>query len=495
MTDFVAAVAGAMAARGLEAHVVGGAVRDRLLGRPPRDVDVIVASDANPVCREIAVEIDATCIVMDEARGYMRLAPHHGQRADGSGVRWVDVNSRAGTLAEDLRRRDFTVNAMAVPLGAWEAAGAPLEVVDPAGGRSDLVQKLVRQVSAGAMDDDPLRAVRACRLAAQLGFEIEPATSQAVVSHARAVAGIAPERLREELFAIIGGDHALRGVRLLDSHGLLELLLPEVCRGKGVVQPREHYWDVFEHSVQTVGEVEKILDPSMRLSDPIVERVPWQPQMTEYFAEVVADDQSRGSLLKLAALFHDVAKPETRTVQPDGRTRFFGHADRGAEIVEDALRRLRASRRTIAHVSLMVKEHLRPVQLSDGVRPPTPRALLRYYRDVAPVAIDTVYLAIADYLAARGPRIEESDWQRHSDRLGDILRRGFEEQRESKPSLLFDGHQIQRLFGLPPGPEIGRLLGVLRDAEAAGKVQTQEEALDLLRVAVREGGGPGRSSG
>jgi poly(A) polymerase len=303
------------------------------------------------------------------------------------------------------------------------------------------------------------------------------------------------ERLREELFAAIGGDHALRGVRLLDAHGLLEVLLPEICHGKGVVQPLEHYWDVFEHSVRTVGEVEKILDPVARGSDPVIARVPWSPPLSEYFAEVVSDDQTRGSLLKLAALFHDVAKPETMSVQPDGRTRFFGHADRGAEVVEDVLRRLRASRRTIAHVSLMVKEHLRPVQLSDGERPPTPRALFRFYRDVAPVAIDTVYLAIADYLAARGPRIEESDWQRHSNMLGDILRRGFEEQRESKPSLLFDGHQIQRLFGLPPGPEIGRLLEVLREAEAAGKVQTLKEALDLLREAVREGGGPGRSGG
>jgi poly(A) polymerase len=405
------------------------------------------------------------------------------------------VTPRAGTLDDDLLRRDFTINAIAIPLSEWAAGDPSAVIVDPAGGRADLARRLVRQAGARAIDEDPLRAVRACRLAAQLGFEIEPVTAAEVASHAEDIGSVARERLREELFAIIGGGNALRGVRLLDQHGLLDRLLPEVARGKGVAQPREHYWDVFEHCVQTVGQVDRLLDPQLRSADPVMARMPWPPQMDGYFEEVVADDQSRGSLLRVAALLHDVAKPETKSLDADGRTRFFGHADRGADVAEEVLRRLRASKRTVAHVSLMVREHLRPVQLSDGTRPPTQRALLRYFRDVAPVAVDTVYLAAADYLAARGPRLEESDWQRHANMLGDILRRGFEEQRESKPSLLFDGHQIQRLFGLPPGPEIGRLLETLREAEAAGKVQTQVEALDLLREAVREGGGPGRSNG
>lgn len=493
MPELVDAIGEALAARGADAHVVGGAVRDRLLGRRPRDIDLIVAGDAESLCRQVAADVGATFVVMDRSRGYIRLAPRHG--VPDAGGRWVDVTPRAGTLAEDLRRRDFTVNAMAVPLAGWDTPEALAAIEDPSGGRSDIERKLVRQVSASSLDDDPLRAVRACRLAAQLGFEIEASTSAAVASHARAVFEAAPERLREELFATIGGQSAVRGIRLLDSHGLLELVLPETCAGKGIDQPKEHYWDVFEHGVQTVGVAERVLDPECRAADPVIRSVPWLPGMDEYFAEVVSDDQTRGSLLKLAALLHDVAKPETKSLQPYGRTRFFGHADRGAEIAEQVLRRLRASRRSTAHVSLMVREHLRPVQLSDGASPPTPRALFRFYRDVAPVAVDTVYLAIADYLAARGPRLDESDWRRHSNMLGDILRRGFEERRESKPSLLFDGNQIQRLFGLPPGPEIGRLLKVLREAEAAGIVQTQGEALDLLREAVREGGVPGRSSG
>jgi len=475
-------------------------VRDRLLGRPYRDVDLIVAGDPGPACREVAAKAGATVVVMDASRGHLRIA-FRSRAGEVAGDRsapplaWVDIAPRAGSLVDDLLRRDFTLNALAVPLDRWLDPRGLESLVDPAGGRADLAARVIRQVSSSALGDDPVRTVRACRFAAALGFEIEPETSAAVAAHAPLAAHGAAERLRVELFETIAGRHAVHGIRLLDSHGLLDALLPEVCRGRGVSQPRQHHhWDVFEHSVHTVGEAERLLDRELRSTDAIVTRLAWPKDLEGHFDEVVADDLTRGALLKVAALLHDVAKPETKAVQADGRTRFLGHEERGAEVAAGILRRYRASRRTIAHVSLMVQEHLRPVQLSDVVRPPTARAIFRYFRDVAPVAVDTVFLAAADYLAARGPMLDPADWQRHADMLGDILRRGFEAQRESKPSLLFDGYQVQRLLGLPPGPEIGRLLGMLREAEAAGEVQTQEEALDLLREAVREGGGPGRSS-
>lgn len=473
----------ALSERGIEAHVVGGAVRDRLLGRDPRDIDVIVDGDAPGICAEIAGGLEAHCVVMDAERGYMRLV-----FPGDSAVRWIDLNTRAGDLQADLTRRDFTINAMAIALPAWVQGSVGGNVVDPTGGLGDLRARTLRQVSELAFEQDPLRVLRACRFAAQMSFAIDDSTDRAIKRFAPGIGMVTPERTRDELFAALGGANAASAIRLMDSSGILDLLLPEVCVGKGVEQPREHYWDVFNHCVQTVAEAERILI-SQRKPDDVTGLIPMVEDFDAYFDEEISDHQSRGSLLKIAALLHDIAKPQTKSVQPDGRTRFFGHADEGADIATDILGRLRASRKTQAHVSLMIREHLRPVQLSDGVRPPTARALVRYFRDVAPVAIDTVYLALADYLAARGPMLEVADWQRHTSMLSDILRRGFEELRESKPSLLFDGNEIQHLFGLPPGPEIGRLLQTLREAEAAGKVQTHEEALDLLRVAVREGSG------
>lgn len=473
----------ALHARGVEAHVVGGAVRDRLLGRPARDIDVIVQGDATAICRALAEGLRAHPIVMDEERGYMRLV-----FPGDSATRWIDVNSSEGDLRSDLARRDFTINAMAVRLQAWGERAWEGAVEDPTGGRDDLRSRKLRQVSASALEQDPLRILRACRFAAQLSFSIESSTSQAMRRLASRITGVAPERTRDELFAALGGANAADAIRFMDTSGIMDRLLPEVAFGRGVEQPGQHHWDVLDHCIQTVAEAERILDPRVD-SDEVMGLVPRIDGFEAFFVEEISDHQTRGSLLKIAALLHDVAKPQTKSVQPDGRTHFFGHSDQGAKVAVDVLARLRASRRTQAHVSLMIQEHLRPVQLSDGVRQPTSRALLRYFRDVAPVAVDTIYLAMADYLAARGPMLDLDDWRRHTGMLGDILRRGFEELRESKPSLLFDGSEIQRLFGLPPGPEIGRLLQTLREAEAAGKVQTHEEALDLLRVAVREGSG------
>ncbi|MBI4220201.1 MAG: HD domain-containing protein [Chloroflexi bacterium] len=471
---------------------MGGAVRDELLGRMARDFDLLIDRDPEAVGTELAESTGSTSVVIDVERRYVRLVP---LPEEAQAIRWIDIAGVSGNLAADLARRDFTINAMAVRLRDWSARRVRESLIDPLGGHIDLERRLVRQAGPRSVPDDPLRIIRACRIAAQLGFSIEEETSAALREYRDLLANVAGERIRDELFGTIDGGNAIEGVRLLDRHGILDLLLPELYEGKGVEQPREHYWDVFEHAIQTMGQVERILDKSTRAADPVLARLPWADGFDEYFGEIVGDDHTRGTLLKVAALLHDVAKPRTRTFEASGRMRFFGHPDQGAEIATGMLQRLRCSRRTVAHVSMMVREHLRPVQLSDGIRPATDRAIFRYYRDVAPVALDTIYLAFADYLAARGPRLEEEDWERHCRTLGDILARGFETPRESKPSLLFDGNQIQRLFDLPPGPEIGRLLRILRDAEANGRVQTQEEALDLLKKAVREGGVPRRSSG
>ncbi|MBI4306146.1 MAG: HD domain-containing protein [Chloroflexi bacterium] len=481
-----------LSARGVEALVVGGAVRDMLLGRTQRDFDLLINVDPEEIGASLAASTGSTSVVIDAERRYVRLIVPPSAAAE---VRWIDLAGLAGSIEADLARRDFTVNAIAVRLTHWVAGRVHDSLIDPLDGAADLVRRVVKQAGPRSIIEDPLRSMRACRFAAQLGFTIDDATARSVRGHRQLLAGVAPERIREEMFSTIGGENAVDGLRLLDTYGILDLLLPELCEGKGVEQPREHYWDVFEHALQSMGQAERILSRPARLADPVLARIPWIDGHDDYFGEVAGDDQTRAALLKLAALLHDVAKPRTKTFEPGGRMRFFGHPDKGAEISADILQRLRCSKRTVAHVSTMIREHLRPVQLSDGVRPATDRAVFRYYRDVAPVAVDTIYLAFADYLAARGPLLEEADWDRHCRNLGDILARGFETPRESKPSLLLDGNQIQRLFDLPPGPEIGRLLRILRDAEAAGRVQTQEEAIDLLREAVREGGVPRRSSG
>lgn len=458
------------------AYVVGGAVRDRLAGEHSLDLDVALSGDAAAASEVLAARCGGKPVALDAERGYARVVSGGGEQRG-----WVDLSSYDSDLEADLRRRDFTINAMAVPLSRWLESDIREYLVDPFGGHRDLDRGVIRQTSPKAISSDAVRAVRAARFAAQFGFELSADTVDSARKCGRALRLVSAERVRDELFAIFRLRRAFPGIDWLDRLGLIDVIFPELCEGRGVVQPKEHYWDVFTHNLRTVEMADRVLDADARNRDALLRFVPWRPELDEYFAEVVADHATRSALLRLTALLHDVSKPEKKTTEPSGRIRFLGHDDRGAEVVTAILRRLRCSRRVIAHVSLMVREHLRPSQLSHGRATPSKRALFRYYRDLNGVALDTLYLNLSDYLAARGPRLEAPDWRSYCEMIGDILSQGFEQQRDSKPSLLFDGYEIQQLFALSPGPEIGRLLGILRDAEAAGQVQTRAQALQLLK--------------
>ena len=201
-------------------------------------------------------------------------------------------------------------------------------------------------------------------------------------------------------------------MRLLDDLGLLCGVVPELAPAKGVVQPKEHYWDVFDHLVEAVGWVDAMFDDSKCEEYPL-EIVPHFDGMREYFGGEVSDGFDRLTFLKLAALLHDVAKPATKTVEASGRIRFLGHHTQGADFTRDIMMRLRFSKRGIEHIARMVHQHLRPRQMAQKGDMPTRRALYRYYRDVGDVALDTLYLNTADYLAARGPMLECEDWTAH----------------------------------------------------------------------------------
>jgi poly(A) polymerase len=189
--------------------------------------------------------------------------------------------------------------------------------------------------------------------------------------------------------------------------------------------------------------------------------------------------------LKLAGLLHDVAKPETKTFDDTGRMRFFGHADVGAQVCGRVLRRLRFSAREVALVQTMVKAHLRPVQMAQQ-GPPSRRALYRYFRDCGDAGIETLFLSLADHLGTVGPRVSESGWRQHVALVNYILSKRFQEEETVSPPRLLGGDELMAELDLPPGPQVGRLLETLREAQAAGEISTREQALALARAALRE---------
>jgi putative nucleotidyltransferase with HDIG domain len=272
----------------------------------------------------------------------------------------------------------------------------------------------------------------------------------------------------------------------MDNLGLLERVLPEVAAGRGVTQPKEHYWDVLGHSVETVANFDLLFEgqPPADARGAALWRTFWDAleplDVRPYLNEEIGDGRPRSALLKLAALLHDVAKPETRAPDETGRIRFFGHCERGAEVARAILRRLRFSRHDTGFVATLVEEHLRPGQFSqEGL--PTRRALYRFYRDTGEAATGILLLSLADDLAARGPRLSLDEWAGLVAYIAWVAAQPHEAPAIVRPPRLVTGNDLIATLGLKPGPEVGRLLAAIDEAIAAGEVGTRDEALELAR--------------
>jgi len=263
---------------------------------------------------------------------------------------------------------------------------------------------------------------------------------------------------------------------------LLLALIPELGESKGVEQPTVHFWDVFEHSLQTVAAIEFLIRENdwEYSNDDMLSTAPWSDVIERHLSQEVSSGSNHKVLLKLAGLFHDIAKPMTKSIDDTGRARFLGHTKQGAAMTANILERLRFSNREIRLVESLVYHHLRPVQMAhEGL--PTQRAIYRYFRDTGEADIDILVLALADYLASRGPLASMKEWRNHCQLINYILTEHDKQQAKILPVKLIDGHDIINNFDLSPGPLIGKLLAMVNEAHASGELSTREEALALVR--------------
>jgi poly(A) polymerase len=471
------------ASHDVDAYVVGGFLRDTLLGRQSHDIDVSIVGDPLILGPEIADAFGGSYFPLAEEQHVARVVLAERDMH-------VDLMPLWEEIEADLAERDFTIDAMAVRLA--DAASAGAEVIDPTGGLRDLRDRMVRVIREDAFRDDALRPLRGARLAVELGFTVEPATAGLIQRYACQVPAVSVERQRDELMRVLATPRASQGLRLLDKLQLLERVLPELTNMRGVEQPKEHYWDVFDHSLEAVGNLDILLaeeEPrdrrGRRLWRELWGQLAWWEQARDYFREEVLAERPRSAVLKLGGLLHDIAKPEMKTFDAAGRMRFFGHAEVGAEKAARILRRVHFSAREVTLVQTMVKAHLRPVQMSQpssaGQRAPTRRALYRYFRDCGDAAIEILFLSLADHLATRGPRLNMSGWRQHVALVNYILRKRFQEEEITSPPKLLSGDELMAELNLSPGPVVGRLLETVREAQAAGEISTPEEALELAR--------------
>jgi poly(A) polymerase len=270
-------------------------------------------------------------------------------------------------------------------------------------------------------------------------------------------------------------------MKYLDELNLLMAVFPEFEVTRGVTQPKEHHWNVLDHSIATVSALEYLLGEGEweYTGTEVLDSVPWSAALTEHFNQKVSSGSTRKSLLKLAALLHDSGKPGTRAADDNGRLRFLGHSKEGAGVVSGMLERLRFSSREIKLVVTEVNHHMRPTQMSqEGM--PTDRAIYRYFRDTGDTGIDILYLSLADHLATRGPGLDIKGWREHTELVDYVLEKHFDKENVIHTPKIVDGYDIMKSFRLAPGAEIGRLLEAVREAQASGEVSNREEALTLV---------------
>ncbi len=455
---------------GTPVWIVGGTVRDELLGRDTADVDVVVAGDPARAARAIAQAGGrAACFALSEEFGSWRVVARDRS--------WqVDVEPLRGpTIEADLALRDFTVNAIACELDGGEP-------IDPLGGIEDLRAKRLRMASPGAFADDPLRVLRLVRAAVELGMEPDAEALRGAAAEAHGLREVSGERVFVELRRILATPHARQGIETMGAIGATAAVLPELEELRGVEQSRFHHLDVYEHTLEVLqGAVELTTGDTAHAEAWDAAIGEHGEQLAQLLAEPLADEMTRGEALRWGALLHDAAKPPTREVRPhDGRVTFVGHDELGSKLARTVLTRLRASERLRAHVAALVRHHLRAGFLIHEPQPLSRHALFAYMRRCAPVEVDVTLLSVADRLATRGDRAREAIAE-HVLVARQLLEAGLVWHAGGPPRPLLRGDELAAELGIATGPRVGELLELLAEAQYAGEVLTREQALDRAR--------------
>ncbi|MGE5263302.1 MAG: CCA tRNA nucleotidyltransferase [Acidobacteriota bacterium] len=452
--------------RNVTAYLVGGSVRDQVLGRPSmRDIDLALEGNASALARAFADATGGAFYLMDAEHNVARVV---------LGKLYVDFAELRGTLEQDLATRDLTVNAMARPLGA--PSNDIGNVIDPFHGLTDLRDRQIRVVSDGSFHD-PVRMLRAVRLAGELDMTVEPHTESLIQHNAALLAGAPMERARDEFFKILTQSEVVLQLRYMDRLGLLGALLPEVTALHAIPQSEPHVYDVFEHTLHCVDELVRV--QARDYAD--VAKGEFVTELLAHFYRVVAAERKRGMLLRLATLLHDIGKAETLSVDDEGVCHFYEHEARGAEMAEDILRRLRFSNDEIEIITKTIEHHLRPPQLARATNVSN-RAIYRFFRDTGGEGVDICVLALADSRGKSPSRTEPDQDEPLRNMLVTLLEKYYRApETVVAPPVLVDGRTLMKELGLKPGPRIGQLLESIREAQADGQVSSREEGLALAR--------------
>ncbi len=471
-----------LSSKSTESYIVGGFVRDILLERETADIDIAVAGDARVIAEGVAESLGGRYVLLDDINKVARVIMFVNKKSPDEVSYVLDFSSFSDTIEKDLARRDFTIDAMAIELSQFTRDIINVDIIDPFHGRYDLTNRIIRAINDKVFNEDPVRLLRAVRLAGELGFTIDQNTETLMKTHSQLLTVVPGERIREEFLRLLALRRAGEIIKYLDELKLLTAIFPELEESRGLSQPKEHHWDVLNHSFATVSALEFLLGEGDwdYVSKGNVETDFLSDDLVANLNQEVSNGSTQRSLLKLSALLHDIGKPMTKSVDETGRTRFLGHSKEGATLVTERLEKLRFSNREIILITTEILQHMRPTQLSqEGM--PSDRAVYRYFRDTGKCGLDIIFLNLADHLATRGPDIDISDWQHHIELVKYLLEKYFEQENVVNPPKIVDGYDIMKSFGLSPGSRIGELLEAVKEAQATGEITDREQALAYIK--------------
>ena len=438
-----------------EIYLVGGTVRDYYMGFGSTDRDIIVMDeDAKEFSLKLAKLFDATFVPLDEKNKIYRLVLPDK-------VNYIDVTNPVGdSIEKDLMRRDLTINAIAVNIRTGE-------LIDISGGVTDIKNKCLNYVNELNFVDDPLRLLRVYRFQALYGFQLAPETINAVCKYADLIHKPAVERINYELLKLFGGEYAHVALENMNKTWLLEEIFPFVKELKQVPPNSHHHLDLFNHSVETVKQVQNLYNSA-------------ESDVKEHLDSIDFGGFTSLAHLKLAAFMHDIGKFSTWTIV-DGKHRFIKHDDVGAKMSVKILKNLHFSNKQIDYISSMIKYHIYPSHVMSSPQI-TEKIMMRYIRKMDKNSIDAIILAQADRLSARGPEITDEIVERNITFLNMLLKFYLEVRETLKPlPKLLSGDDVMKILNIKPSRKLGEIMDALHEAQVSGDVITREHAVEFIK--------------
>jgi poly(A) polymerase len=461
-----------------EVYLVGGAIRDFLLGRPlGKDFDFVIKGDAEGLAKEVAQEMGGHAFPLDETFGTWRVVLRKKRKKTE-----LDFSRLQGKdIIEDLRQRDFTVNSIAIHLKDLARPGDPC-LIDPLSGLADIRKRILRANSEESLRRDALRMLRAFRFASTLKISVEEETLKMIYKNSDLIRRSAGERIRVEFFMALGEEGAGLFLQGLHQAGLLGEIFPEVREWEILKMGTGSSPSLLEHALRTLEATEFIF---VHLKDIFSE---WADVLKGHLTPSEEEGVSRIALLKFIAFFHDSGKGAT-TFQDQGNIsiRFLDHDQKGQKINTAIAQRLKLSRRSVRIISELTRQHMR-IQSLAKAQELTGRAKYRFFQDLGKEGLDLAILSLANALASSGLELrspilaEMSEEAKKIKKITDDLLRFYTDDFKKKSAQpLIDGKDIMEAMGIPPGRVVGALLNRLKEAEISGRVRTREDALQFLK--------------